>query len=513
MLMIVHFTRFLSSARVRRSILPGLLAVLWICAGPAVGGEVALRWDPPAQSAGISGYKIYYGTESRHYTHSIDVGQRLSHKIEDLEEDAAYYFAATAYISNRAHIQHIYDAERSSRVIQLSGAGLDHGYRLPTAQMPGGGSTEHFVVEWSMNYAEPFEVFIDVETTGGHRYLAYPPVDVDSLGAGEFVRHGIGSHVMDGRWHTISRDLQMDLAAAQPGVKVIAVNSFMIRGSGRLDDIRLHRGLPGNTQTVVYEDGEDTQVDGWHLYLDLAGDAIVEESDFSNEVAAYIGLLDTDNDGLSDRDEQIEYGTDPHRPDTDGDGSIDGIEIHWGVNPLDRTSFPETSDMTSTYDDGSGAQKWGVYLDLTHRLVPPEVVTVHDSERGGSVVQFSGSGIDHGYRLSSGPLGKWHNTDQFILQWSMKYIEIFEILIGMTTSAGSKYLIYAPVDHDGLGVGKFVRYGIGSDAADGSWRTYVRDLQADIERAQPGVSITSVDGFLIRGSGRLDDIKLHRQFR
>jgi RHS repeat-associated protein len=36
----------------------------------------------------------------------------------------------------------------------------------------------------------------------------------------------------------------------------------------------------------------------------------------------------------------------------------------------------------------------------------------------------------------------------------------------------------------------------------------MRDLQADLEQAQPGVIIEEVNGFLIRGSGRVDDIKL-----
>ena len=34
------------------------------------------------------------------------------------------------------------------------------------------------------------------------------------------------------------------------------------------------------------------------------------------------------------------------------------------------------------------------------------------------------------------------------------------------------------------------------------------DLQADLDDAQPGVSILEVNGFLIFGSGKMDDIKL-----
>ncbi len=51
---------------------------------------------------------------------------------------------------------------------------------------------------------------------------------------------------------------------------------------------------------------------------------------------AYSGatrVADTDNDGLSDR-EEIALGTDPDNPDTDGDGYLDGAEIKEGYNPL-----------------------------------------------------------------------------------------------------------------------------------------------------------------------------------
>ncbi len=43
--------------------------------------------------------------------------------------------------------------------------------------------------------------------------------------------------------------------------------------------------------------------------------------------------LDSDNDGLPDLEEKI-YGTNPHNPDTDGDGFLDGQEVANLYNPL-----------------------------------------------------------------------------------------------------------------------------------------------------------------------------------
>jgi len=47
--------------------------------------------------------------------------------------------------------------------------------------------------------------------------------------------------------------------------------------------------------------------------------------------------IDSDEDGISDLDEQVIYKTDPNNPDTDGDGFTDGIEIVRGFDPLDAT--------------------------------------------------------------------------------------------------------------------------------------------------------------------------------
>jgi hypothetical protein len=48
---------------------------------------------------------------------------------------------------------------------------------------------------------------------------------------------------------------------------------------------------------------------------------------------------DTDGDGLSDGDEVLKYHTNPLLPDTDGDGIPDGVEVTTGTNPLDPTSY------------------------------------------------------------------------------------------------------------------------------------------------------------------------------
>ena len=62
----------------------------------AVGGTITLAWDPNSEPD-LQGYKIYYGTSSRNYTVTLDVGNVTSYTVRDLDESKTYFFAVTAY--------------------------------------------------------------------------------------------------------------------------------------------------------------------------------------------------------------------------------------------------------------------------------------------------------------------------------------------------------------------------------------------------------------------------------
>ena len=183
---------------------------------------------------------------------------------EDAEDGTISGWSISDNWPRGAKISNVYDSDRNSRVIQLTGSGIQNGYQL---RNPGGtkwGNSSQFIVQWSMNYSEDFLVSIDVKTTAGQRYLSYQPVNQNSLGKKQSVYHGLGTAVIDGQWHTFVRDLQADLADAQPGVRILQVNGFLIRGSGRVDDIKL-------LSLTTYEDAEDGTISGWSIYDDPSG--------------------------------------------------------------------------------------------------------------------------------------------------------------------------------------------------------------------------------------------------
>jgi hypothetical protein len=65
-------------------------------ASTAHAASVTLAWDR-SQEPNIAGYRVYYGTTSRHYTTMRSVGNSTTATISNLEPGTTYYFAVTAY--------------------------------------------------------------------------------------------------------------------------------------------------------------------------------------------------------------------------------------------------------------------------------------------------------------------------------------------------------------------------------------------------------------------------------
>jgi hypothetical protein len=241
-----------------------------------------LAWNANTESD-LAGYRIYYGTSPGNYTSSQETGRVTSYTLSNLTEGRTYYITMSAFDTSRnesrrtteirgvahnaglikqtvyedaedgetagwtvydklpagAEIENVYDSDRQSNVIELTGSGTKNGYQLISDDGSKWHNQTQKVIQWSMNYSELFVVHIDLETTAGHRYLIYRPLEYDQLGLGELVYFGLGTDSMDGQWHTFVRDLQADLNVAQPGVAILEVNGFLIRGSGMVDDISM----------------------------------------------------------------------------------------------------------------------------------------------------------------------------------------------------------------------------------------------------------------------------------
>lgn len=311
----------------------GAAQFVFVPSSTLYAASINLAWNANSESD-LAGYRIYYGTSSGNYTSFQETGKVTSYTISNLTDGRAYYIAMSAFDTTRnesrrsseirgvaqdavlteetvyedaedglttgwtvydklpagSKVDNIYDGDRQSYVIELTGSGMNNGYRLGNADGSDWHNETQKVIQWSMNYSELFVVYIDLETTAGHRYLTYRPLDYDQLGLGEYVYFGLGSEVIDGEWHTFVRDLQADLNEAQPGVIINEVNGFLIRGSGMVDDIRMlsHLTAGGSFSTIIEAEDMSYHANGaqagdyWNLWSNgVMGDEVYLPADGS----------------------------------------------------------------------------------------------------------------------------------------------------------------------------------------------------------------------------------------
>ena len=90
----IYYNTFLTHIFI---ILLATLAWLWTANSSfCIAAEVTLAWDPN-QESNLAGYRIYWGTASRQYDYSADLGNVTSYRFTGLTEGQSYFIAVTAY--------------------------------------------------------------------------------------------------------------------------------------------------------------------------------------------------------------------------------------------------------------------------------------------------------------------------------------------------------------------------------------------------------------------------------
>ena len=130
-------------------------------------------------------------------------------------------------------VNNVKDMRKKSRVIEFQGDGTKHTYALKTFKSKSKKvKRNEYWLSWQMNFSEDFVIIVVVETNVGKYYLVYTP--------GTFKGHmqyGLGADATNGEWQTFRRNLQDDIAYFDNRVKIISLNSFVVKGNGRIDNI------------------------------------------------------------------------------------------------------------------------------------------------------------------------------------------------------------------------------------------------------------------------------------
>jgi hypothetical protein len=420
----------------------------------ARAADITLSWDPPTENSDgtplsdLAGYKIYYGTSSGNYTTVVDVMNATIYTIKNLPEGFTYYFAVTAY--------DIYgnESEFSNEVSKIiSSTPL---YRLTVFKNGTGSGVVSSSIP-GISCGSDCDEYLPAGTVVTLNYSA----SLDSLFSG-----WSGDCSGNSSSCTIIMDSDKTIGAT------FSKKSFSITATAGLNGMI----SPSGTTTVLYGDAviytitpdsgyeiSDVVVDG--ISIGTANTYTFSNVTSNHTIEAYFSSVQTEPD-IQDNNTVTVY-------EDAEDGTISGWEV---------------------YDNDPD---WAYILNI------------YDMDRQSRVIEFNGYGLYNGYRLRNSDMTFWNNTEQHIIEWSFKFNEIFMVFIDVDTINGHRYISYIPINWEGSYSGEYLFLGLGENLLDNTWQRAVRDLEADLKSIEPGNSITKVNAFLIYGSGRIDDIKLH----
>jgi len=144
----------------------------------------------------------------------------------------------TLYADSTATIDKVYDFNKKSRVVKFKGSGSKDTYILGAKKGVKAWRSSDKIIRWSMNYSEDFVILLSIYTDYGYRYLIYTSGSDDGN-----LYYGLGVNSINGTWQTFTRNIEDDLHKFEKENQLLFVNAFLIRGSGRVDDIEMFSSL------------------------------------------------------------------------------------------------------------------------------------------------------------------------------------------------------------------------------------------------------------------------------
>jgi len=177
---------------------------------------------------------------------------------------------------------------------------------------------------------------------------------------------------------------------------------------------------------------------------------------------------------------------------------------------LITTLLFSTQVFATVYEDAEdeSTNRWHVY---DKSPAGATVDNVYLQDRDHNAIEFIGAGTKNGYILGNweGQEGAWNNTEEYILKWSMKFDKGYTVYVRVMTKNGARYIYYTPSDKsNGKRNNEYIHIGLGKQSNNGIWQDFTRDLAADLKKNEPNNQLLSINAFLVRGNGMVDDVEL-----
>ena len=168
------------------------------------------------------------------------------------------------------------------------------------------------------------------------------------------------------------------------------------------------------------------------------------------------------------------------------------------------------SSPIKTYEDAEDglSNRWNIYEGDNTATIS----NIFDTSLNSKVISLQGNSYAHQYIIGGDYVGEansWNDTKHNNIQWSMKNSDGFAISLVINTQNGVRYINYLNVDNDISAIGgDTLSYGIGEDASNGEWHTYIRDVKADLLQLEPNNKLLSIEGLIVVGNMRIDNLEL-----
>ena len=165
--------------------------------------------------------------------------------------------------------------------------------------------------------------------------------DVDEVGGIDEDRDGLVDGEVDDFGVPLQADSELDQSSVQAAYQAgDVISGGDPDGDGILSTVD---GLPDSFGTTSIDD----------VVVDSDNDGLTDRAELQVYLTDPLSS-DTDNDGITDAEELLVYGTLPTSLDTDQDGFSDGAEIQHGTNPLSAEVFPSQQVAAVTDSDSDG---------------------------------------------------------------------------------------------------------------------------------------------------------------
>ena len=139
------------------------------------------------------------------------------------------------------------------------------------------------------------------------------------------------------------------------------------------------------------------------------------------------------------------------------------------------------------------------------------VTNIYDTNISSNVINLQGDNYNNAYMIGSEDENNnsWNNTQELFLQWKIKNSGGFLFDVTVETQNGLRYIRYSDTEVDmGIESGNILNKALGYSASDGNWHTFTKDLEADLKSYESNNSLIAIDGIVIRGNCKIDDIEL-----